>query len=150
MSRITRNSSRLAQLDDDDDLVLRLSQSQSSHANPVEEDDDLDLFLSQTQNTQLNESAVSDLASSTNNIQVNIARIEEVIKNNHGAFTKQHEVLLNLVSDISVNVSEISDKVNKLERKLIVTQKSVNNNKEVWNNVIVDLEMMMKTMNTIK
>ena len=49
-----------------------------------------------------------------------------------------------------MNVSEISDKVNKLERKLIVTQKSVNNNKEVWNNVIVDMEMMKKTMNTIK
>ena len=81
---------------------------------------------------------------------MNIARIEEVIKNNHGAFTKQHEVLLNLVSDISVNVSEISDKVNKLERKLIVTQKSVNNNKEVLDNVIVDMEMMKKTMNTIK
>ena len=71
---------------------------------------------------------------------------------NHGAFTKQHEVLLNLVSDISVNVSEISDKVNKLlvERKLIGTQKSVNNNEEVLNNVIVDLEMLKKTMNTIK
>ena len=151
MSRITRNTRRLAQLDDDDaDLVLRLSQSQRSHADPLEEDDDLNLFLSQTQNTQLNESAVSDLASSTNNIQVNIARIEEVIKNNHGAFTKQHEVLLNLVSDISVNVSEISDKVNKLERKLIVTQKSMNNNKEVLDNVIVDIEMMKKTMNTIK
>ena len=154
MSRITRNTRRLAQLDDDDDddadLVLRLSQSQRSHADPLEEDDDLYLLLSQTQNTQLNESAVSDLASSTNNIQVNIARMEEVIKNNHGAFTKQHEVLLNLVSDISVNVSEISDKVNKLERKLIVTQKSVNNNKEVLDNVIVDMEMMKKTMNTIK
>ena len=54
------------------------------------------------------------------------------------------------MSDISVNVSEISDKVNKLERKLIVTQKSVNNNKEVLDNVIVDMEMMKKTMNTIK
>ena len=49
-----------------------------------------------------------------------------------------------------MNVSEISDKVNKLERKLIVTQKSVNNNKEVLDNVIVDMEMMKKTMNTIK
>ena len=49
-----------------------------------------------------------------------------------------------------MNVSEISDKVNKLERKMIVTQKSVNNNKEVLDNVIVDMEMMKKTMNTIK
>ena len=54
------------------------------------------------------------------------------------------------MSDVSVNVSEISDKVNKLECKLIVTQKSVNNYKEVLNNVIGDLEMMKKTMNTIK
>ena len=49
-----------------------------------------------------------------------------------------------------MNVSEISDKVNKLERKLIVTQKSVNNNKEMLDNVIVDMEMMKKTINTIK
>ena len=120
MSRITRNTRRLAQLDDDDDdadLVLRLSQSQRSHADLLEEDDDLHLLLSQTQNTQLNSSAVSDLTSSTNNIQVNIARIEQVIKQNHGVFAKQHDVLLNLVSDISVNVAEIGDRVNKLEKR---------------------------------
>ena len=125
-------------------MVRELSESQRSHADSLEEYNDLNLFLSQTQNTQLNESAVRDLASSTNNIQVNIALVKQVIKNNHGAFTKQHEVLLNLVSDISVNVSKISDKVNKLERKLIVTQKSVNNNKEVLDNIIVDIEMIKK------
>ena len=126
MSRITRNTRRLAQLDDDDDadLVLRLSQSESSHADLLEEDDDLHLLVSQTQNTQLNSSAVSDLTSSTNNIQVNIARIGQVIKQNHGVFAKQHDVLLNLVSDISVNVAEIGDRVNKLEKRQCNLQKN--------------------------
>ena len=150
MSRITRNTRRLAQLDDDDDLVLRLSQSQSSHADQLKEDDDLDLFLSQTQNTQLNESVVSELASSTNNIQVNIARIEQVIKQNHGVFAKQHDVLLNLVSDISVNVAEISDRVNKLEKRQCSMQKTINNNKDMLDEVTTDLEKVKKSIRIVK
>ena len=150
MSRITRNTRRLAQLDDDDDLVLRLSQSQSSHADLLEEDDDLHLLLSQTQNTQLNSSAVSDLTSSTNNIQVNIARIEQVIKQNHGVFAKQHDVLLNLVSDISVNVAEIGDRVNKLEKRQCNLQKTINNNKDMLDEVTTDLEKVKKSIRIIK
>ena len=150
MSRITRNTRRLAQLDDDDaDLVLRLSQSQSSHADLLEEDDDLHLLLSQTQNTQLNSSAVSDLTSSTNNIQVNIARIVQVIKQNHGVFAK-HDVLLNLVSDISVNVAEIGGRVNKLEKRQCNLQKTINNNKDMLDEVTTDLEKVKKSIRIIK
>ena len=150
MSRITRNTRRLAQLDDDDDLVLRLSQFQSSHADQLKEDDDLDLFLSQTQNTQLNESAVSELASSTNNIQVNIACIEQVIKQNHGVFAKQHDVLLNLVSDTSVNVAEICDRVKKLEKRQCSMQKTINNNKDMLDEVTTDLEKVKKSIRIVK
>ena len=144
MARATKNSTRMAQLDDDDDLVLRLSQSQISQRDGQAVDDDLTLYLSQTQNTQLDESAVSDLASSTTNILVNIARIEQVIKQNHGVFSKQHDVLLNLVSDISVNVAEISDRVNKIERKQCNMQKILSNHKDVLDAVVTDLEKEKK------
>ena len=145
MARATRNSTRMAQLDDDDDLVLRLSQSQISQRDGQAVDDDLTLYLSQTQNTQLDESAVSDLASSTTNILVNIARIEQVIKQNQGVFSKQHDVLLNLVSDISVNVAEISDRVNKIEKKQCNMQKILSNHKDVLDAVVTDLEKVKKS-----
>ena len=135
----------MAQLDDDDDLVLRLSQSQISQRDGQAVDDDLTLYLSQTQNTQLDESAVSDLASSTTNILVNIARIEQVIKQNHGVFSKQHDVLLNLVSDISVNVAEISDRVNRIEKKQCNMQKILSNHKDVLDAVVTDLEKVKKS-----
>ena len=137
------------QLDDDDDLVLRLSQSQSSQRDGQAVDDDHTLYLSQTQNPQLDESAVSDLPSSTTNIQVNIARIEQVIKQNHGVFSKQHDVLLNLASDISVNVAEISVRVNKIEKKQCNIQKILSNNKDVLDAFVTNLVNVKKSVRIV-
>ena len=150
MSRVTRNSIRMAHIDVDKDLELRLSQSQSSPMDFSDTEQNLGLCLSKTQNTESKLSTVQDLASSTTNIQVNIARIQQVIKQNHRVFSKQHDVLLNLVSDISVNVAEISDRVSKLEKKVCNVQKSVQNNRIVIDDVLTDMEKIKKSVKLIK
>ena len=65
-------------------------------------------------------------------------------------FSKQHGVLLNLVSDISVNVAEISDRVSKLEKKVCNVQKSVQNNRIVIDDVLTDMEKIKKSVKLIK
>ena len=57
---------------------------------------------------------VSDLAHSTASVQNNILSKTMIL------VVKQNDMLLNLISDIPVNVSDINEKVIKLERKFLI------------------------------
>ena len=55
---------------------------------------------------------------------------------NHNYMVKQNDVLFKLVREVSVNVSEISDKIRILEQKFCVIEKAVKHN----NNEIVEVQ----------
>ena len=162
MSRGTRGRMRVQpQPNEEDDLTLMLSQSQSSNSQldglREDDDDDFHLRLSQSQSQlqsetlgELDDPTVSDLAYSTASVQNNIKLIARTIKQNHDFLVKQNDMLLNLLSDISVNVSDISDKVTNLERKFVTMNKTVRNTKEVLNDVTNEVESLKKAVRLMK
>ena len=132
-----------------------------------------DLYLSQTQSTQLDTSGRSDedlhlwllqqppsqQASDDaveSDVLMNVREILNMIRHNHKYMVKQNDLLFNLVQDVSVNVSEISDKICTLEKKFCVISKTVKDNKdtivEVQNNIrilensVIILEKKVKSV----
>ena len=159
MSRGTRGRMRMQpQPNEEDDLMLMLSQSLSSTRQldgGDDDDDDFHLRLSQSQLQsktlgELDDSTVSDLANSTASVQNNIKLIARTIKQNHDFLVKQNDMLLNLISDISVNVSDINEKVIKLERKFLMMNKTVSNTNEVLSDVTNDVAALKKAMKVMK
>ena len=146
MSRGTRGRMRVQpQPNEEDDLTLMLLQSQSSNSQIDElredDDDDFHLPLSQSQSQlqsetlgELDDPTVSDLAYSIASVQNNI-KLHFLVKQNY--------MLLNLISDMFVNVSDISDKVTKLERTIVIMNKTVKNTKE-------DVESLKKATRLMK
>ena len=73
---------------------------------------------------------------------------------------RQNDLLFNLVRDVSVNVSEISDKICTLENKFCVISKTVKDNKdtivEVQNNIrilensVIIIEKKVKSVKSVK
>ena len=59
-------------------------------------------------------------------------------------------MLLNLISDISVNVSDINEKVIKLERKFLIMNTTVSNTNEVLSDVTNDVAALKKAMKVMK
>ena len=87
---------------------------------------------------------------------MNVREILNMIRHNHKYMVKQNDLLFNLVQDVSVNVSEISDKICTLEKKFCVISKTVKDNKdtivEVQNNIrilensVIILEKKVKSV----
>ena len=104
------------------------------------EDDDLHLWLSQSQTAptqqSMDDTAVSDITSPDNDVQMNVRKILNMIRHNHNYMVKQNDVLFKLVREVSVNVSEINDKIRILEKKFSVIEKAVKHN----NNEIVEVQ----------
>ena len=104
----------------EDSLNLMLSQDDTERRmqNGLE-DDDLHLWLSQSQTAptqqSMDDTAVSDITSPDNDVQMNVREILNMIRHNHNYMMKQNDVLFKLVREVSVNVSEINDKIRILE-----------------------------------
>ena len=102
---------------DDTDLNLVVSQDIGGEPNNLD-DQELQLRLSQSQkSTSLDESAIIDIITPTAHVQMSIRKLQTIIPNNHNYMVKQNDILFTLVRIISVNVSEINDKVCDLENK---------------------------------
>ena len=120
--------------DADDDFELCLSQTQNTQLDTSDRsDDDLHLWLSQPPSQQSSDDIVES------DVYMNVREIFNMIRHNHKYMVKQNDMLFNLVRDVSVNVSEISDKICTLEKKFCVISKTVKDNKdtiiEVQNNL---------------
>ena len=124
-----RRSQRLRPLQDDDDIHLMPPGTLSNVAD--DDDDDLSLFLSQTQNSsatpiQMSQS-VNDINATTASLKANIAQIEKMINTNHNFLVQQHDKLLKLITNMSVNIDTISSRVSTLEKQV---NKSVKQNSD--------------------
>ena len=115
------------------------------------------LWLSQSQSApiaeptlQLDESIVDGITASTNNVQMNVREILQIIRHNHNYMAKQNDALLKLVREVSENVSDISDKVSTLERKFCAINKTVKTNKDTLVDVKDDIEKLQKSVKTLK
>ena len=123
---------------DEDDVNLMTSQTSPRHQKMTvtEEEDDMRLFLSQTQ--QRGESSLSGLADSNHiansaeSVKLNVERIESIIKLNQQTMLSQNNIVMNLIGDISISVSEISERVKTLENKFnTLSLKAENNAKTI-------------------
>ena len=131
----------------EDSLNLMLSQDDTERRmqNGLE-DDDLHLWLSQSQTAptqqSMDDTAVSDITSPDNDVQMNVREILNIIRHNHNYMVKQNDVLFKLVREVSVNVSEINDKIRILEKKFSVIEKAVKHN----NNEIVEVQHKVENL----
>ena len=131
----------------EDSLNLMLSQDDTERRmqNGLE-DDDLHLWLSQSQTAPTQQSmdytAMSDITSPDNDVQMNVREILNMIRRNHNYMVKQNDVLFKLVREVSVNVSEINDKIRILEKKISVIEKAVKHN----NNEIVEVQHRVENL----
>ena len=131
----------------EDSLNLMLSQDDTERRmqNGLE-DDDLHLWLSQSQTAptqqSMDDTAVSDITSPDNDVQMNVREILNMIRHNHNYMVKQNDVLFKLVREVSVNVSEINDKIRILEKKFSVIEKAVKHN----NNEIVEVQHKVENL----
>ena len=113
----------------EDSLNLMLSQDDTERRmqNGLE-DDDLHLWLSQSQTAptqqSMDDTAVSHITSPDNDVQMNVREILNMRRHNHNYMVKQNDVLFKLVREVSVNVSEINDKIRILENFFSVIEKS--------------------------
>ena len=131
----------------EDSLNLMLSQDDTERRmqNGLE-DDDLHLWLSQSQTAptqqSMDDTAMSDITSPDNDVQMNVREILNMIRHNHNYMVKQNDVLFKLVREVSVNVSEINDKIRILEKKFSVIEKAVKHN----NNGIVEVQHKVENL----
>ncbi len=144
--------------DAEDDFTLMLSQSQPGrrHSGAYAYEDDMNLWLSQSQPSRSQPtlpddvSQVDDMTASAANVQTSITHIEHIIKQNHSYLMRQNDMLLQLISDISVNVADIIDRVGVLERKNCVMNKTIVNNKNAISEIHDDIEKVNKAVKDIK
>ena len=117
---------------EEDDFSLMLSQSMHDAS---QDDDDMRLFLSQSQprvRRSLNESTMSDVTESAASVKLDVQRIEAIIKLNQKSMLAQNKVVMELVANISVTVSEISDRLVVVENKLrTLNTIAINNNEQI-------------------
>ena len=154
---------------DEDDINLMTSQTSPRHQQMAvtEEEDDMRLFLSQSQ--QRGESSLSDLAESNHiansaeNVKLNVERIGSIIKLNQQTMLSQNIIVMNLIGDISISVSEISERVKTLENKfnklslkadnnaktVAELNKSVNSLKKMQRQTEADHEKRLKHIETV-
>ena len=131
----------------EDSLNLMLSQDDTERRmqNGLE-DDDLHHWLSQSQTAptqqSMDDTAMSDTTSPDNDVQMNVREILNMIRHNHDYMVKQNDVLFKLVREVSVNVSEINDKIRILEKKFSVIEKAVKHN----NNEIVEVQHKVENL----
>ena len=131
----------------EDSLNLMLSQDDTERRmqNGLE-DDDLHLWLSQSQTAptqqSMDDTAMSDITSPDNDVQMNVREILNMIRRNHNYMVKQNDVLFKLVREVSVNVSEINDKIRILEKFFSVIEKAVKHN----NNEIVEVQHKVENL----
>ena len=147
--RRTQNSQKALMDDDDYELMFSQSPPNKIHVDQrIEEDDDLMLFLSQSQQHEVLscESTVNGLAASAASMKTNIAQVENIIKKNNSILAKQNDTVLKLIHKISANVNEMNERVNILEQKLCTLNNSVNKNKE---NVTAINRKLLKLENTV-
>ena len=156
MARRVRRSRRNQMSEEGSDMTLSRDDSREATLHGLD-DDDLHLWLSQSQpapiaepTLQLDESIVDGITASTNNVQMNVREILQIIRNNHNYMTKQNDALFKLVREVSENVSDISEKVSTLERKFCTINKTVKSNKETLVDVKCDIEKLQKTVKTLK
>ena len=136
MARRVRRSRRNQMSEEGSDMTLSHDDSREATLHGLD-DDDLHLWLSQSQPApiaepalQLDESIVDGITASTNNVQMNVREILQIIRNNHNYMTKQNDALFKLVREVSENVSDISEKVSTLERKFCTINKTVKSYKK--------------------
>ena len=145
--RTSQRSMRKMNRKSEDSLNLMLSQDDTERRmqNGLE-DDDLHLWLSQSQTAptqqSMDDTAMSDITSPDNDVQMNVREILNMIRHNHNYMVKQNDVLFKLVREVSVNVSEINDKIRILEKKFSVIEKAVKHN----NNEIVELQHKVENL----
>ena len=139
----------------EDSLNLMLSQDDTERRmqNGLE-DDDLHLWLSQSQTAptqqSMDDTAMSDITSPDNDVQMNVSEILNMIRHNHNYMVKQNDVLFKLVREVSVNVSEINDKIRILEKKFSVIEKAVKHNKNEIVEVQHKVENLEKSVRILK
>ena len=156
MSRRVRRSRRNQMSEEGSDMTLSHDDSREAAQHGLD-DNDLHLWLSQSQSApiaeptlQLDESIVDGITASTNNVQMNVREILQIIRHNHNYMAKQNDALLKLVRKVSENVSDISDKVSTLERKFCAINKTVKTNKDTLVDVKDDIEKLQKSVKTLK
>ena len=145
--RTSQRSMRKMNRKSEDSLNLMLSQDDTERRmqNSLE-DDDLHLWLSQSQTAptqqSMDDTAVSDITSPDNDVQMNVREILNMIRHNQKYMVTQNDVLFKLVREVSVNVSEINDKIRILEKKFSVIEKAVKLN----NNEIVEVQHKVENL----
>ena len=114
---------------EEDDFSLMLSQSMHDAS---QDDHSMWSFLSQSQPRNLNESTMSDVTESAASVKLDVQRIEAIIKLNQKSMLAQNKVVMELVANISVTVSEISDRLVVVENKLrTLNTIAINNNEHI-------------------
>ena len=130
----------------EDSLNLKLSQDDTERRMQNGLEDDLHLWLSQSQTAptqqSMDDTAMSDITSPDNDVQMNVREILNMIRRNHNYMVKQNDVLFKLVREVSVNVSEINDKIRILEKNFCVIEKAVKHN----NNEIVEVQHKVENL----
>ena len=140
------------------DLMLSQSQQHETLSPDVDDDEDFSLQLSQSQPpTQqmalADESTVSDVANLTDSatsVKLSINLVQNMIQKNHELLIKQNIELSEMMSELSVNVADMNDRVVSLEKKFLSTDTKVEINRVNLLEVTDKINEMQNSLKCIK
>ena len=145
----------------EEELDLMLSQSQQHvtlSPDVDDDDDDFNLQLSQSQPpTQqmalADETTVSDvtnLTDSATSVTLSINLVQNMIKKNHELLIKQNNELAEMMSELSVNVADINDRVVSLEKKFLCMDRKAESSRAKLLEVTDKINEMQNSLKCIK
>ena len=161
LKRTTRSSKQTENKTKDDGLTLHPSEDKNGTSTmtcAVLPEDDLHLVLSQSQNdpeplvahSDVSSEELLHISSTTASLRSDFTNVEAMVSRNSATALEQHHELIMVLRGISTNMNQITDRLEYMEKNMIVMNRKVLQNASDITEAKLDINTLSNTVKTLQ